>query len=399
MRFVSIILLLSLFLYAVAHKGELKFPKCIEYSNYKQVVENDWTCADKHIKKFIDHNATNYVNAFMELVTQPLILETDKEYIEDQLKRHRKYLKWNLTKGGDIPFENMHDYKKRLHKEIKYHIYNFDRYKNTIDATAYRGVYLYIKYLEHVHQYNQIFELYDAIATRLLDVYTIQDKTLINIMILNIKTDEYIRALSGSLKKNYFSEKQKQMLYNTLVMFLSDKKLFSKMLTSEKQELYKYLNMFYLDKNATTNTIIKDPFFKGMLKIIEEENLKKHLRNRKVMRKIVDNFKADSEQIHDKLLLIKTREEYKAYVDKKESFTEAFDYLDMPRLYILYMTDDLGFKRFSHIFKYSFSSSEFIKFIRKPHILYSKPWILGKYKFKYEERLEKNKKLLDSLKN
>jgi len=398
MRFVSLFLFLSLSLYAI-QKEELRLPVCIKYNNYKKVVDNDWTYADKHIKKFIDHNVTNYVNAFMKLVSQPLIPETHREYIEDQLKRHRKYLEWNLTKGGDAPLENMHDYEKRLHKEIKYHIYNFDRYKNTIDITTYRGVYLYIRYLEHIRQFDQIFELYDAVAKRLLDAYTIHDKRLINIVILNIKTDEYIRALLGSLKKNYFSKKQKQMLYSTLSKFLADKKLFAKMLVAEKEELFKYLDMFYLDENATADTIIKDPFFKSMLKIVEEENLKKHLNDKKVMHKIVENFKNDAGQIYNDLLLIKTKEEYKVYVAKKESVTEVFDYLDMPRLFMLYMVDDLGFKSLSQIFKYNFSSSEFIQFIRKPIIVYSEPWILGKYKFEYEEKLGKNKKLLDSLKN
>ena len=394
MRFASLFLCLSLLLHAV-YNEKLRLPKCIEYNNYKKVLENGWTYADKHIKKFVDKNATSYVNAFVKLVRQPLVLETDEEYIEAQLKRHRNYLDCDFTKT--ISWENMHDYEKRLYKEIKYHIYNFDRYKNTIDATAYRGVYLYIRYLEHIRQYDQIFELYDAIAKRLLDAYTIQDKRLINIVILNIKTDEYIRALLGSLKKNYFSKKQKQMLYSTLSKFLADKKLFSKMLVAEKEELFKYLDMFYLDENATANTIIKDSFFKSMLKIVEEENLKKHLNDKQVMRKFVDNFKVDTERIHHDLLLIKTKEEYKAYVAKKESVTEVFDYLDMPRLFMLYMVDDLRFKGLSQIFKYNFSSSEFIQFIRKPIIVYSEPWILGKYKFEYEERLGKNKKLLDSL--
>jgi len=106
----------------------------------------------------------------------------------------------------------------------------------------------------------------------------------------------------------------------------------------------------------------------------------------------------DIERIYNELLSFKTMDEYKAYVEKKESLTEVFDYLDLPRVFALYMMDDLEYKSLSNAFKYDFSSSEFIKFVGKFYIYYDKPWIWGKYKFEYEERLEKNKKFLELLK-
>jgi len=389
---------LSISIYATC-TDELQLPKCIKYESIKKVIDNDWSYADKHIKKFIDNNATSYVNVFMKLVNQSLVLKTDGEYIQEELKGHQEFLDGNLSKSISIPVENMLDYEKRLHKEIRYNIYNsLNRYKYAMSLDAYRGMYLYIRYLEYTHQFNKIFDIYDKISRRLLDAYTLKRKVLINVMMSNIKVEEYIQVLTVSLKNNYFSKEQKQILYNTLSQFLLDKKLFSKMLTSEKQEVFKYLDMFYLDENASAKTMMKTMFFKGMLKIVEEENLKKHLNNRQTMFQVVKNYKLDIEQIYHELLSFTTIEEYKAYVEKKESLTEAFDYLDLPRVFILYMTDDLGYKSLSHAFKYNFSSSEFIKFVRKSYIFFGKPWVLGKYKFEYEERLEKNKKFLELLK-
>jgi len=399
MRFISLFLLLIISIYATCTE-ELQLPKCIKYESIKKVIDNDWTYADKYIKKFIDNNATSYVNTFMKLVNKPLVLKKDKEYIQEQLENHQEYLDWNLTKGTSIPLENMLDYEKTLQREIRYNLYNsLNRYKNTMYSSTYRGIYLYIRYLEYTQKFDKIFDIYNKIAIRLLDTYTLQNKVSINVMMLNLKVEEYIQALTVSLKNNYFSKKQKQILYNTLSQFLLDKKLFSKMLASEKQEVFKYLDMFYLDENASAMTMMNTIFFKGMLKIVEKKNLKEHLNNRQTMRKVVKNYKLDIEQIYNELLSFKTMEEYKAYVEKKESITEAFDYLDLPRVFILYMTDDLGYKSLSYAFKYNFSSSEFIKFVRKFYIFFGKPWVFWKYKFEYEERLEKNKKFLDSLKN
>ncbi len=399
MRFISLFLLFTFSIYAT-HIEELTLPKCIKYESIKKVIENDWSYASKRIKKFIEHNSTNYVDIFMELVTKPLVLRTDKEYIQEQLESHQELLDWNLTKGTFPVLENMTDYKKTLHKEIKYNIYSsLDRYKNRMDIDAYRGMYLYIRYLEYTEKFDKIFDIYNKIARHLLDIYTLQNKSMINVMISNIIVEEYIQALTVSLKNNHFSKDQKQILYNTLSQFLLDNKLFSKMLLSEKQEVYKYLNMFYLDANASADTIQKIGFFKGMLKIVEEDDLKQHLNDRPSMHKVVKNYKLDTEKIYAELLSLDTIEEYKAYVEKKESLTETFDYLDFPRIFALYITDKLGYKRLSNVFKYNFTSSEFVKFVRKSYIYFSKPWVLGKYKFEYEERLEKNKKFLDSLKN
>ncbi len=397
MKLISIFLLFSMFLYS---SDALSLPKCIKYESMQKVIENDWSYADKYIKKFIENNSTNYMNTFMTLVDKALVLRTDDEYIQEKLERHQEYIDWNLTKGTGIPLENMPDYEKSLHKEIKYHIYNFDRYKYTIFPELYRGVYLYIRYLEDTQQFDRIIDIYNKIARRLLDAHILQNKVLINVMIQNIKVEEYIKALTVSLKNGQYSKNQKQILYDTLSQFIVDKDLFSKMLSSEKQELFKYLDMFYLDENASSETMMKyETFYTGMLKIIVgKKNLKKHLNNKQTMIEVVKNYRFDIEQIHHELLSFKTMKEYKAYVDKKESLTEIFDYLDLPRLFILYMADDLEYKSLSNAFKYNFSSTEFIKFVRKFYIFYGKPWVWGKYKFEYEERLEKNKKFLELLK-
>jgi len=396
MKLISIFLLFSMFLYS---SDALSLPKCIKYESMQKVIENDWSYASKRLKKFMEHNATTYVDTFMKLVDKPLVLKTDEEYIEEKLKRYQEYLDRNFTNSTNIPLENMLDYKKSLHKEIKYHIYNFDRYKYTMYPTTYRGVYLYIRYLEYIQQFDKTFDIYNKISRRLLDAYTLQNKVSINVMMQNIKLEEYIEALTVSFKNGQYSKNQKQILYDTLSQFIVDKDLFSKMLASEKQELFKYLDMFYLDDNTSAQTILKyERFFKGMLKIVGKENLEKHLNNKQTMIEVVKNYRFDIEQIHHELLSFKTMKEYKAYVDKKESLTEIFDYLDLPRLFILYMADDLEYKSLSNAFKYNFSSTEFIKFVRKFYIFYGKPWVWGKYKFEYEERLEKNKKFLELLK-
>ena len=398
MRFISLFLLFTLFIYATSIE-KLQLPKCLKYESMKKVIDNDWSYADKHIKKFIENNSTTYMNVFMTLVDKPLVLKTDDEYIKGQLERHQEYIDWNLTKSTGIPLENMPDYEKSLHKEIKYHIYNFDRYKYTIFPELYRGVYLYIRYLENTQQFDRTIDIYNKIARRLLDAHILQDKVSINVMIQNIKVEEYIQALRVSLKYGQYSKNQKQILYDTLSQFIVDKDLFSKMLVSENEWLFKYLDMVYLDENASAQSMLKyEIFFTGMSKIVGKENLKKHLNNKQTMLEVVKNYKFDIEQIHDELLSLKTMKEYKAYVEKKESLTEVFDYLDLPRLFVLYMADDLEYKSVSNSFKYDFSSSEFIEFVRKFYIFYGKPWVWGKYKFEYEERLENNKKFLELLK-
>jgi len=392
-------LFLALTIVLLSSTSELTLPKCIKYESIKKVIENDWTFASKRIRKFIEQNSTKYVKNFMDIIEKPLVVKTDKEYIQDELERHQEALDANWTKSLRMPFPSLVQYKKRLYTEIKYNIYSFDRYKNTLDFSAYNMLFVYIRYLEFSKQYDEAFDIYYKMAKRFLDASIIKNKISINIMMSNYQLDEYLKALTISLKNSQYTMTQKHMLYNVLSKVLLEKDLFSEMLLSEKNELFKYLDMFYLDSNISTYTTLKnDIFFKGMLKIVEEKNLRNHLNNHQTMQEIVKNFKFDIEKIHQKLLQFKTKKEYEDYVDEKESISSVFDYLNLPRIFALYLTDNIGYKPLSHIFKYNFSSSEFVKFVRKPYLSYGKPWVLGKYKFEYEEKLEKNKKFLELLK-
>ncbi len=397
MKLINLFLLLFVCIYA---SNELTLPACIKSESMNKVIENDWSYASKRIKKFIDNNATSYVNTFMQLVNQPLVLKTDDEYIQEQLEKHQEYLQdENLRDVLPNASVGMNEYSFRIKKEVQYKIYYNERYKNTINATTYRMMYVYIRYLESIGKFTQAYDIYKKIAQRFYNSYQVEPKNFLNLIVRGYIIDEYIKALHISMKSNHYSKSNRYILYQILSQFLEDKKFFSNMLTSEKQQVFKYLDMFYLDVNSSAKTMMKMNFFKGMLKIVEEENLKKNLNNRQTMLKVVKNYKSDLEQIYHELLSFKTMDEYKAYVDKKESITEVFDYLYLPRVFVLYLTDDFEYKSLSHALKYNFTSSEFITFVRKFYIFYDKPWVLGKYKFEYEERLEKNKKFLDSLKN
>jgi len=397
MKLISIFLLFSMFLYA---NDALTLPKCIKYESTQKVIENDWSYASKRIKKFMEHNATAYVDTFMKLVDKPLILKTDEEYIEEQIMHHKEFLNnENLMNSMPVPIESMDEYSQRVKKEVKYKVYSFERYKHVIEIVDYRMIYVYIRYLEYHDRYQKAFELYEKIAKRFLSLYNKKQKNFFNLIVLNMRIDEYLKALTKSLESDRYTKVQKKILYDTLSRFLVDKDLFIKMLIEEKKTIWKILAMTYLDENSSAESIMKDEmFFKSISKIIEEENLKKHLNNIEVRQAIVNNFKKDMDSIYTKLINIKSKEEYKEYDKMMEDITNKLSYIELGRLWLLSMSDDLKYDKLSKMFRYKFTKDKFIDYVCRFYSYFGKPWIWGKYKFEFEDRYEKSIKFLELLK-
>jgi len=397
MKLISIFLLFSMFLYA---NDALTLPKCIKYESMQKVIENDWSYASKRLKKFIEHNATTYIDTFMKLVDKPLVLKTDAEYIEEQIMHHKEFLNnENLMNSMPVPIKSMDEYSQRVKREVKYKVYSFERYKHVIEIVDYRMIYVYIRYLEYHDRYQKAFELYEKIAKRFLSFYNKKQKNFFNLIVLNMRIDEYLKALTKSLESDRYTKVQKKILYDTLSRFLVDKDLFIKMLIEEKKTIWKILAMTYLDENSSAESIMKDEmFFKSISKIIEEENLKKHLNNIKVRQAIVNNFKKDMDSIYTKLINIKSKEEYKEYDKMMEDITNKFSYIELGRLWLLSMSDDLKYEKLSKMFRYKFTKDEFIDYVCRFYSYFGKPWIWGKYKFEFEDRYEKSIKFLELLK-
>jgi len=393
-------LFLALTIVLLSSTSELTLPKCIKYESIKKVIENDWTFASKRIKKFIDNNSTMYVNTFMKLLDKPFILKTDEEYIKEQIIRHEEFLKdKNLTAMIHTPIENIDEYSRRVKKEVKYGIYSFERYSNVIGISLYRGMYLYIRYLESIGQYEKSYQVYKKIAQYFLKLHQVSSRDFIHSISYNFMIDEYIKSLRISIQSKYYSIEERKSLYYILAQFLDDKSAYTKMLVKEKETLYKSLDMIFLDKDSSADSIIKNEiFFKGMLKITNEENLKKNLNNKVIRELLVKNTKERIEAIYSRILHLKSKDEYEKYANKMDDIASHLSYIQRGRLFLLYVVDYIDNPILSDMLKYNFSSNEFIKFTNKFYILFAKPWIWGKWKFEFAERYQKNRKFLETLK-
>ena len=396
MKLISIFLLFSMFLYS---SDALSLPKCIKYESMQKVIENDWSYASKRLKKFMEHNATTYVDTFMKLVDKPLVLKTDEEYIEEQLKKHQEILEnKKLRESYPQPLESMTEYSTRIKKEVKYKIYYFKKYKKMIGSTEFNIMYVYIRYLEDKGDFKQTFLIYKKIAQYFLMLYQVDNKDFIHVTIYNYMIENYIKSLKMSLDYASYTKDDRVILYHLFKQFLVDENLFSKMLLEEKNTVFRYLDMYYLDKDTSIDYIINDKiFFKGLMKIIHEKNLKTHLHDKKTIKFFVIKYKKEIEKIYTKVLQLKNKVEYKKYAEEKDELTSYLSYSEMGRLWLLYLSDKIESDNISNILKFNFSSDEFIEFLNKSYLYFNKPWIWGKWKFEIEENIQKNKKFLELL--
>lgn len=390
MKIIKLFLLLSLILWADTLP---KTPQCIEYKTIKNVITKGWEYSDENLSKWVSKDGENFLLDFQKVIKKPLILLTDEEYLKKQMESYETTKKILQDTGYSI--RSKANYKKRQIHLIKHGIY-YGNYTNRVDSETYRYALIMIKYLENQQRYLESSKLYISLLERLINDIAIHDKSFIETAVWGHKEEELFLSLRSSLKNDKYTKEQRKEFSKYLSKLLPiNQSMFIDIMQNERKFVLSYMYMEFIENQSFQDFVKYDnKSIQEAVKYVNNEMMKRYFEDKALMQKLLDTYKKKHDLIFNKLLNMESKKALDSYIKNMPSFSDLLSYSAMARLFVMKALDKIGLPSFAKVFQYEFNEDEFVEVVSQFFITSGKPWVLGKYKFEWAEKVKQNEELL-----
>jgi len=341
------------------------------------IIKHGWHNAKNEcLQKFFDQNSPRFMQDFKKLMQKPLAALPPEAYIADGLARWEKY-----HTIIEPPHTTREEERKRLQLEIKYDI-RFDQYNLflSVSPTKMRQALLYIKYLENKRLYPDALLVYLLIADRYREVLHTVREDIFFAIVREVYESDLRDALYDSLSTGGYSIPQMQALQKRLTKaLLLSPGIYDRLLTEEKRLTIARLRMTLLDGSSFEAVFPTSTSLDSLYEVIDKETLQKHFEDKTLMKRIIGEQTRQIDETAKQLRSIQKESDLNRLNTSKEQEMENF------RNEIQTLQEGR-----------QLSEEEIVKYAGKLLYLYSRFWIVGKFKFTYDREIEANQELLDT---
>lgn len=359
------------------------FPKSSSslVSTIDNVIKNGWCRANNELRGYFGENDLLFQKNLKQVMTTPLEEYSDEEYIRENILAYT---------NSSIDFEEIglpsrlteEKHLEYLKSSIKYDL-KWPKYKRFIDIYEYQYAFAYIKFLESKNRLSESYQLYMMIIARLRYIDDTLPKNTIN-GIKKIVTAATLKlSLRESLQHQYYSEKQKEALYGSLLsLFQLDEGYYNATLQEKKRVDLAYMRITVVDTEKFETFLENNhiEFEEEIFKDFDKNTLQTYFEDKKLIEKALGLYSKKIDIAINDIQNLKTHNDYTRLDNKyKKEIAQSGENFHVK----------IGSEK-----KYHLSKKEFLEIAEWAMFAFGRFWSAGKVKRDYIKAIEENQKFL-----